>query len=90
MDRALVRMLLQSIIDGDPSQFTESERREAVRWLEARIYLPRGDKGSSRPQHQPNIERAASATRQALAHWGRGDKESAKRDAEEALKSLDG
>jgi len=39
MDGAVVRMLLQSIIDGDPSQFDESERREAISWLEERIHL---------------------------------------------------
>lgn len=90
MDAAIVRMLLKSIIDGDLSQFDESERCEAVSWLEEGIHLARNDKGSSRPLHQHGIEAAARDTKQAIAHWERGDTVTAKRYAEEALKNLGG
>ena len=62
MDIAIVRMLLQSIIDGDPSD--EAEHREVLRWLKERIYLASNDKGASTPQYQPHIESAYNNTKQ--------------------------
>ncbi len=89
MDVALVRMLLEGIIEGRPDQFSEIEGAAAVSWLKHRVYLTPRDKGA-RSQYQPQIESAASATEQALSHWWRGDKGAAKRSAEEALKKLNG
>ena len=87
MEAALVRMLLQSIINGDPSQFDEAEQREAVQWLERQTMLTPRDKGA-RPQHQLRIKRAAVSLQQALLHWEHGDPTAAKQYAEEALKSF--
>jgi hypothetical protein len=89
MDAALVRVLLQSIIDSDASQFDASDYREAVHWLEERIWLTPRDKGS-RPQYQPHVESAARAAQQAVTSYERGDMASAKPYAEEALKNLEG
>ena len=85
MDAAIVRMIIASFIDGDPNQFEKSEQRDAVRWLEQRVYLTPPDKGAH-TVHQPQIEKAVAALKEAIFSWDRGDKDGAKRYAEEAAK----
>jgi hypothetical protein len=89
MDAAIVRMLLQSIIDGDLTQYDESEQRAALRWLRDRIYVTPRDKGAKR-QHMPEIENAAREMQEALTRWHAGDKEGAKQSALAARKRLTG
>ena len=87
MDAATVRMIIASFINGDPSQFEKSEQRDAVRWLEQRAYLTPPDKGTH-PAHHPQIGKTADALKEAIFSWDRGDKDGAKRFAEEAAKHL--
>jgi hypothetical protein len=88
MDGPIGCALLQGIIDGDLSQFYESEPREAVAWLKDKVYLTPEYKGSHDREYQPDMDRAASATERAVAYWNSGDKDAARECAEEARKHL--
>jgi hypothetical protein len=89
MDQTIVCALLEGLIDGNLSDVVdnEGEPREAVRWLKQKVSLNRPDKGSSF-EFQPSVQRAANAAEQAVAHWERGEKASAKSFAEEAQRHL--
>lgn len=90
MDAALVRMMLQSIIDGSLEvNFDKGEERSAIRWLKDREWMTRRDVGGE-PQHFPEMAQAAALTERALSCYYAKNREVAKAHALDALRLLTG
>jgi hypothetical protein len=89
MEATSVRIILTAVADNNPSQIHPGEPAAVVAWLKQHTWLKGGDKGRE-AQYHPEIEAAARAAERAFALFGRGEVESARPLALEALKMFSG